>query len=274
MYLKNVSDEVLAAAVAASTSMRYLFISLGVNLCGGNYATAYARIRKQGLSTDHWNGPGHGLGNVGNGKQLPFEEVFVKGSTYHGGNGLKKKLFDLGLRAKACSICGLTDWLGKPITLQLDHINGQNTDNRIENLRILCPNCHTQTDTFAGRKLKKAPNACSKCGANISREAKTCGPCSYEGKPTTRFRANHEPANDHTRHTCSCGSPISARSTFCRQCTAKARPKNYKVVWPDAQTLHEMLKSSSYVQVGKSLGVSDNAVRKHLKSTASNPCTN
>lgn len=50
--------------------------------------------------------------------------------------------------------CGLTEWRGKPISLQLDHINGDNFDHRIENLRLLCPNCHSQTETFAGKNKR------------------------------------------------------------------------------------------------------------------------
>lgn len=61
---------------------------------------------------------------------------------------LKKRLISEGLKENKCEICGLTEWMGKPITLQLDHINGKHSDNRLENLRILCPNCHSQTETW------------------------------------------------------------------------------------------------------------------------------
>jgi len=58
----------------------------------------------------------------------------------------------VGLLEYKCSICGINTWLNKPLTLQLDHINGDNRDNRIEILRLLCPNCHSQTDNFCGKK--------------------------------------------------------------------------------------------------------------------------
>ena len=61
---------------------------------------------------------------------------------------LKNRLISEGLKENKCEICGLTEWMGKPITLQLDHINGKHSDNRLENLRILCPNCHSQTETW------------------------------------------------------------------------------------------------------------------------------
>ena len=60
-----------------------------------------------------------------------------------------------GKKEQKCEKCGLTEWMGKPIVLQLDHINGDNRDNRIENLRLLCPNCHSQTETFCRKNRKK-----------------------------------------------------------------------------------------------------------------------
>jgi len=70
---------------------------------------------------------------------------------------LKKRLISEGLLDKVCVECGITDsWNNKPIVLHLDHINGVNNDHRLENLRLLCPNCHSQTDTWCGRgKVRK-----------------------------------------------------------------------------------------------------------------------
>ena len=59
------------------------------------------------------------------------------------------------LHGYKCAICGISDWMGLPLTLQVDHINGVNNDNRIENLRLLCANCHSQTDTFGSKNIKK-----------------------------------------------------------------------------------------------------------------------
>lgn len=79
----------------------------------------------------------------------PFSEILVENSTYTGTGHLKKRLLDAGLLINRCVLCGLEgEWNGRSIVLQLDHINGKSTDNRIENLRMLCPNCHSQTDTF------------------------------------------------------------------------------------------------------------------------------
>jgi Zn finger protein HypA/HybF involved in hydrogenase expression len=68
---------------------------------------------------------------------------------------LKRRLIrEHRLEAK-CNECGIADWNNKPLSLQLDHINGQAKDNRLENLRLLCPNCHSQTETFAGRNCRR-----------------------------------------------------------------------------------------------------------------------
>ena len=84
----------------------------------------------------------------------PLDQVLIENSTYSTGY-VKKIVLKLALREYKCEICGITEWQGSSITLELDHINGKNRDHRIENIRLLCPNCHSQTDNFRGRNVNK-----------------------------------------------------------------------------------------------------------------------
>ena len=90
-----------------------------------------------------------------NGQPIPLEQILIKNSTYANTNNLKKRLINAGMLKYHCSICGINEWQGKELVLQLDHINGIHNDNRLENLRLLCPNCHSQTDTYAGKSATK-----------------------------------------------------------------------------------------------------------------------
>lgn len=88
-------------------------------------------------------------------RKVPLEEVLVEHSSYPRGS-IKRRLVEEGLLQYICAECGQgPEWNGKPLTLELDHINGVNNDNRLSNLRILCPHCHSQTDTYCGRNTSK-----------------------------------------------------------------------------------------------------------------------
>ena len=83
-------------------------------------------------------------------RRRPAHEVFAVGSRTNRGD-LKRRLLLLGLKNSRCARCGISEWLGEPLALELHHINGDRFDNRVENLELLCPNCHSQTDTYSGR---------------------------------------------------------------------------------------------------------------------------
>lgn len=155
MKQSRYSDLQLIEAVRSSNSIRQVLEKIGLAEAGGNYSIVKRRIQRLELSTVHFTGQGWKKGNKS--PLVPaksLSEILRKGSNVQSYK-LKKRLFAESLKDQQCESCFLTRWLEQPIPLELDHINGDASDNRIENLRILCPNCHALTETYRGKKLAK-----------------------------------------------------------------------------------------------------------------------
>ena len=88
---------------------------------------------------------------------------------------IKRHLLRAGIIVNRCDWCGLSEWRGRPLSIQIDHVNGIRDDHRLENLRMLCPNCHSQTDTFAARNIKSNGNPGSSNGRTAASEVAYCG---------------------------------------------------------------------------------------------------
>jgi len=146
----------LISAVSCCYSLAGVLNVLGLKPAGGNYKTIKKAIENLSISTTHWTGQGHLKGKKHNwNRNIKLSDILSGDASYTSSNRLKKRLIDEGIFAYTCFICGLSSWQGGPIVLHLDHINGQNTDNSLSNLRLLCPNCHSQTSTYCGRNKKK-----------------------------------------------------------------------------------------------------------------------
>jgi hypothetical protein len=152
--MKQLTQEQVRDAVNNSGSLRQAIISLGLSYGGATVKRFTSLAEGYGIPLD--------FPRAYQQQEIPLEQIMVAGSEYTNNRiRLKARILAAGLLTNECAICGLgPEWQGKPLTLQLDHINGKNNDHRIENLRILCPNCHTQTDTYAGksRSIQSLPD--------------------------------------------------------------------------------------------------------------------
>lgn len=151
------NKEILEPIIKSSKSNREVILKLGLKEAGGNYTTVKNLIIEFDLDTSHFTGL---LWSKGSNSfkddriktKYDNDNVFVENSMVSN-ERIKKLLVTENHMENKCLSCGNTgEWLGKPISLELDHINGINNDNRLKNLRILCPNCHSQTPTFRKKK--------------------------------------------------------------------------------------------------------------------------
>lgn len=150
------SEKDLRTAIASSTSKRQVLTKLGLVEAGGNYQQVGRYILEYKINTSHFLGQRSNLGKIIPREPLySLKEILVRNSNFQS-HKLKKRLFSENIKNKKCELCGWAKVsVDGRIPLELDHINGDHCDNRIENLRILCPNCHSLQPTHRGRNKKK-----------------------------------------------------------------------------------------------------------------------
>lgn len=167
-------------AVEKSNSIGEVLVRLGLRSAGGNYKAikSYSEIHNVELP-DGAKVRNQKLNDVSAKRKRPLEEILVENSHYNR-NSLKRRLLEAGLLKNCCAICGLKSvWNNKPLSLQLDHRNGIFNDNRLKNLRLLCPNCHSQTRTFSTSNRKRK---------NLKRKKMTYFQKRYSVERSRRFR--------------------------------------------------------------------------------------
>lgn len=149
----SISDDEFINLVENSKSYSDCLRNLGLTTKGGSSSKILKhRIFMLNISTKHFEPKYKKAHDI---RRKDLNGILVENSNYRNISSLKKRLISSKLLDYKCSICGNEGvWNNKQLTLQLDHINGINNDNRLENLRFLCPNCHSQTDTFSGKNLK------------------------------------------------------------------------------------------------------------------------
>jgi hypothetical protein len=202
---------------------------------GSNFRTLKKYARRWSIPTDHFD-PHIGRRRAALSQAFPLEEILVANSSYPRGK-LKRRLLRAGLKQPICEMCGQDEaWNGRRMSLILDHINGVSNDNRLENLRIVCPNCAATLDTHCGRNVPRE-RICAGCGASFrpnTIQHRYCSQDCWGRVATEMYRGTPHPA---------------------------AR----KVARPSHEQLMEDVKSMSIVAVGRKYGVSDNAVRKWIR---------
>ncbi len=209
---------------------------LGLSPTGGNAALLKKWLARWEIGTEHFD-PARARSS-GARPAKPLAEILVEGSTY-ARSSLKARLYDSGLKHPSCELCGQGEvWRGKPMGLILDHVNGVRDDNRLGNLRIVCPNCAATLDTHCGRKNRREPveRACLLCGST--------------------FRARY-PRQRYCSSACGMRSPRPSRGV--------ANPALRRVERPPHDELLREIAATSYSAVGRRYGVSDNAVRKWVR---------
>ena len=167
--MTKVSNEEIINAVKNSKTMAEASRSINIS-----FNTFKERAKKLGVYIPNQSGKGTEKEGLKKSRRYPLETLLVENSSYKNTWRLKKYLIEAGLLEDKCESCGLEgEWNNKHISLHLDHVNGINNDHRIENLRVLCPNCHSQTDTYTGKNLKgnKIKNAKK---PKFSKECKHC----------------------------------------------------------------------------------------------------
>lgn len=179
------TKEILEPIVASSRSMREVLLALSLRQTGGNYKNIKDRITSLNINLSHFKGQGWSK-NLEGKKSTPEEYLTIwnRDRSVHV-DKIKKRMLRDKIKPHRCERCGLEKWENFPIPLELHHLNGDRWDNRLENIQFLCPNCHSLTDNFSGKKAKTVSNVplietktfCS-CGKEISKNSLTCRKCS------------------------------------------------------------------------------------------------
>lgn len=205
-------------------SVSSLLRACGLAPAGNNLSTVRRRAERLGLSWRSLTEKGKAIGKKK--QRVGRSPVSFSAASKSSRRSVRRAILQDSLIPYVCALCGLgDDWQGALLVLHLDHINGIRNDHRLSNLRFLCPNCHSQTDTYAGRNLRL-----------------------YNKPEVPCF--------------CHCGSRICATAAQCRSC---ANADRYKVPWPEDSVLLQLVRDSSYSAVGSLLQVSDVAVKKRLR---------
>ena len=252
-------------AIKTSRSMRDMLLMLDLSATNGNYRTYREFIKNNNVDVSHWN---FHFCNEKQSKAKSLQEKLQNGSKAKS-RLLKKLLIESGMMKEKCSICPTgAQWQGNKLVLVLDHISGDSMDNRIENLRLLCPNCNSQQPTFCRKKgKKKAPLwECLSCGGAFAKGSLRESKCLDCRKKNFEKRVLQQ-------KTCACGEAKGARAKRCSLCASKAiteKAEKARKFHVSKEELERMVWEMPTSSVADKIGVSDKAVEKRCKKLGIN----
>ena len=255
----NFTKEDYENAAKVSFSIAGMCRYLKMRPVGGNYTTIRDKIKEYSINISHFTGKGWNAGLKIKKHKKPLEEILKKDVIY-ASIRLKNRLFNNGLKEKKCECCGMTEWNGKEIPLELHHKDGDKYNNELNNLMILCPNCHAQTDHYRGNNKTRYDELHEK-DELTDLEKKSI----YESIPKyKRIRASKEKIEKPKRFCKVCGKELTTKQTnYCSyECSHKAISKKPNLS-EFAKKLEEYKKNKA--KLGKYYGVSEAAIRKWIK---------
>jgi 5-methylcytosine-specific restriction endonuclease McrA len=235
--ITSVGREELEVIVKESKCLMQVLNKLGLSGRGHSYDYLKKRLDLEKIPYSHMGKKRYNI------KYNCISDILVENSTYQNSSQLKTKLVKNGIKQNICEKCGqLPTHNGETLSLHLDHINGIHSDNRLDNLRILCPNCHSQTQTYAGKKNKNRINNYE--SSVIKTECKKCG-C--------------EILSDNKYGMCKKCFDNSAEK---KEILKEVNSKQQKTFIIQKEKLQEMVEKMPVTKIAEIYGVSDTAIRK------------
>lgn len=248
------SKEECEEIVKNSKSIADVCRAFGIKAKGGNYRCVKHLLNEYNIDYSHFTGQAWNKGKRYEtfNKCKPLSEILVKGS-YYSSHKLKLRLLKDGIKEHKCECCGNTKWLDKPIKLELHHINGDNTDNRIENISLLCPNCHSYTDTYRSKNRIRYEN--------LEVNHKELSEEEHLLKKRRRSKIEKIKVEKPKRYCLKCGKELNNKQiNFCSyDCSRTFYSKKPQ---KDELMEHLITHKCNFTKISKYYNVSDNTIKK------------